>query len=403
MPRIQVQSAAKNISATHGSKTKLIIKLELKKDATNILRDGATQSFYNFVLPVLKAEAKSCAMRLAYFMNKSYELPEEDRWVYQTISEAFFTSMYKGVAGRVINDNIPKENIPDELRHIALTMIDWSKIHGVKEIILSQCLADLDLSEVKHIIDYFRDEAINIGFDKHRQIGYSANVACLLGYGKNGLGVFDTSNISKEEQTNLLQSANQTLRFLDLFMMVVKKSWNTNALSSCSTQDELMAKFGTIVSDYGSPWVDDYEYALKSPYLKELAFNIARSWTDEKSEEIDKCIYRKSDAMGGHRSSILCKFGWNKDSDRFEYINATTKNKARNSSARWDYKMNKRFLGEGGDYSIRVETDEAIYVLENIIGCQPIDSNVTIQVSDEGDSAPQEGKFDSFISLVSFI
>lgn len=55
MPRIQVQSSAKNISATHGSKTKLIIKLELKKDATDILRDGATQSFYNFVLPVLKA------------------------------------------------------------------------------------------------------------------------------------------------------------------------------------------------------------------------------------------------------------------------------------------------------------------------------------------------------------
>ena len=88
MPRIQVHSASKSVSAN--TERKPVVRLDMPLDLTEMLRGEVGHPFLDTYVHFIENQVKTYGKKLINLLNRSWTPPKEYSWVYKTIAEGFF-------------------------------------------------------------------------------------------------------------------------------------------------------------------------------------------------------------------------------------------------------------------------------------------------------------------------
>lgn len=125
MPRIQVHSASKSVSAN--TERKPVVRLDLPLDLTEMLRGEVGHPFLDTYVHFIESQVKTYGKKLINLLNRSWAPPKEYSWVYKAIAEGFFMG--------ILTDSVAYNQVKNSpalasthFRSVASEAVDWSKV-----------------------------------------------------------------------------------------------------------------------------------------------------------------------------------------------------------------------------------------------------------------------------------
>lgn len=391
MPRIQVHSASKSVSAN--TERKPVVRLDMPLDLTEMLRGEVGHPFLDTYVPFIENQVKAYGKKLINLLNRSWTPPKEYSWVYKAIAEGFFMGILTDsfAYGQVKNSPVLASI---HFRSVASGVVDWSKVDSDrffpyrlnghledKAYELAEILTrNADWSKFGKLMKAFWNDVRDISdSDVKAKLDKSGrHVRFIAGLKGDEVSLFDTHSLSSEEEKDLFKALGYIVMAID---KVALELYSGGKHIRSSSPSEFMEDFASIL--HGNANIHNeaiYEYVMKHPRIQELCCRIVQSWSEDKKEKVEDFYSKTAWIRNSYKQQLCSTFGWNKEMGRFEYVGSSIKSGRGEKDIKNLHDLYCTLLDSDGNYTIEVETDNGVYQLENFLLCDVLDQYRDIDI-----------------------